>query len=383
MMRSFVPRTRKPMSKEKRGSVVTYPQPEHAAEHERVTHREIARRLAKHYAMDFLGEYDPAKEYPAPVYFVPADVLVDRQTADRLGIRSENDLFGGVVAASFMATKAIVHPLVSAQSPAPSAWSDEFCQRVQPVVLAGYSAFSLDDAKVAGCRLLERGPVRIKAVRATAGRGQAVATSVEALNSLLKRLDADEIASHGLVLEEHLSDVTTHSVGHVRIGDSQIAYYGTQHLTTDNQGAVVYGGTDIVVVEGSFEALLTLKLSDELRDAVSKAQIFDTAATQCLPGFFASRRNYDVACGVDAKGVRRVGVLEQSWRIGGASSAEVIALEAFQATPAPTIVQASSIERYGAEQKPPPEAIILFSGVDATVGPIMKCVMLGGYDYQQ
>ena len=371
------------MSHEKRGSVVTYPHPEHAAEHERVTHSEIARRIAKCHGMDFLGEYDPAKDYPAPVYFVPADVLIDRQKAHQLGIRSEQDLFGGVVSESFMATKAIVHPLIGSQSPAPSVWSDEFCQRVQRVVLDGYSAYSLDDAKVAGCRLLERGPVRIKAVRATAGRGQAIATSIDELNSLLNTLDVGEIANHGLVLEEHLHDVTTHSVGHVRIRDSQIAYYGTQHLTADNQGAVVYGGTDLVVVEGSFEALLTLKLSDELREAISKAHIFDTAATQCLPGFFASRRNYDVACGVDGKGVRRVGVLEQSWRIGGASSAEVIAMEAFQATPAPKIVQASSIERYGAEQTTPPEAIILFSGVDTTVGPITKCVTLDGYDYEQ
>lgn len=371
------------MPNEKRGSVVTYPQPEHAAEHERATHREIARWIAKRHGMDFLGEYDPAKDYPAPVYFVPADVLTDRQKAHRLGIRSEQGLFGGVVSEPFMATKAIVHPLVSSQSPAPSAWSDEFCQRVQRVVLDGYSAFSLDDAKVAGLRLLEHGPVRIKAVRATAGRGQAVASSVDELTSILNTLNADEISSHGLVLEGHLSDVTTHSVGQVRIGNSQIAYYGTQHLTTDNQGAAVYGGTDLVVVEGSFEVLLTLKLSDELREAISKAQIFDTAATQCLPGFFASRRNYDVACGVDAKGIRRVGVLEQSWRIGGASSAEIVAMEAFQATPAPKIVQTSSIERYGAEQTTPPEAIILFSGVDATVGPITKCVMLGGYDYKQ
>ena len=95
------------MSKEKRGSVVTYPQPEHTAEHERATHREIARRLAKRQGMDFLGEYDPAKVYPAPVYFVPADVLTNRQNAHRLGIRSEQDLFGGVVSEPFMALSLI------------------------------------------------------------------------------------------------------------------------------------------------------------------------------------------------------------------------------------------------------------------------------------
>ena len=45
--------------------------------------------------------------------------------------------------------------------------------------------------------------------------------------------------------------------------------------------------------------------------------------------FFASRRNYDVVAGLDARGQRRCGVLEQSWRVGGASPAELVALAAF------------------------------------------------------
>lgn len=44
----------------------------------------------------------------------------------------------------------------------------------------------------------------------------------------------------------------------------------------------------------------------------------DAAALDCFPGFFASRRNYHIGQGRDAKGRFKSGVLEQSWRIGGA-----------------------------------------------------------------
>lgn len=371
------------MAKGKRGSVVVYPGPDHEAEHERATHHAIARRLAKFQGLDFAGEYDPAKDYREPLYFVPVDAVVGMEQAHQLGIRNENDLFGGVVPQPFMATKSIAHPLVGTESTAPPAWSEEFCWRVRDVVLTGYSAFSLEDARVAGLRLLERGPVRIKSVRATAGRGQALITAADELTHKLNTLDAEEVARHGLVLEEHLAEVTTYSVGQVRIGGCIATYYGTQHLTEDNDGAVVYGGTDIVIVKGGFEALLALEPPEEIHHAIAKARVFDTAATQCLPGFFASRRNYDVACGVDAEGGRRVGVLEQSWRIGGASSAEVLALETFQKTPASRVVHASSLEIYGTERNPPTDATVLYIGVDADVGPITKCVMLGCYDYEQ
>ena len=51
------------------------------------------------------------------------------------------------------------------------------------------------------------------------------------------------------------------------------------------------------------------------------AMIDDAAATECFPGLVASRRNYDVAQGTNARGKRCSGVLEQSWRLGGATGA--------------------------------------------------------------
>src|SRR5690606_21912943 len=95
--------------------------------------------------------------------------------------------------------------------------------------------------------------------------------------------------------------------------------------------------------------------------------------------FFASRRNYDIAQGIDARGRPCSGVLEQSWRIGGASSAEIAALERFSQDASATVVRASSLELYGERQTPPDGATVLFRGEDAEVGFITKCVMVDDY----
>jgi len=83
------------------------------------------------------------------------------------------------------------------------------------------------------------------------------------------------------------------------------------------------------------------------------------------------RRNYDVAEGVDARGRRRCGVLEQSWRIGGVSGAEIAALEAFRADPGLPAVRAVTVELY-ADVAPPAHATVSFRGVDDAVGVMIK-----------
>ena len=73
-------------------------------------------------------------------------------------------------------------------------------------------------------------------------------------------------------------------------------------------------------------------------------------------GLFASRSNYDVAQGVDDEGVWRSGVLEQSWRIGGASGAEIAALQMFRDQPRLRWVQASTHEIHGEPRRRCPAA---------------------------
>ncbi len=346
--------------------------------HEAATRKEIARRLARLTGCEFAGEHDPGTIPAARPYFVPSDTLTSDAAAG-LGIRSADDLFGGVVPAEFVATKAITHPIVAVDAAAPQGWSNEFPRLVAHSVLAGYSAFAREDALRAGRLLLQRGRVRVKLASGIAGIGQWVAGDEARLEQILATIADDKIARSGVVLEEDLADAITHSIGCVRVAEQVATYWGTQRTTTNHEGAAVYGGSDLRVVRGGFSALLALELPVEVRLAIAQARVYDDAADRCFPGFYASRRNYDVAQGVDGKGHRRSGVLEQSWRVGGASGAEIGALEAFHADASLQAVRAASHEIYGIADDPPPGAVVYFRGLDPHVGALTKFTVVEAY----
>jgi len=83
--------------------------------------------------------------------------------------------------------------------------------------------------------------------------------------------------------------------------------------------------------------------------------------------------------GLDAAGARCAGVLEQSWRVGGATGAEVEALLAFRDDPALAVVRASTTERYGSDAAPPDGAIVYFTGTDERAGPLLKFTLIEPY----
>lgn len=367
-------------SKTTRGTVVRYAGEAAANErrHERASRAWVAARLAALKGYDFGGDYDPRAHYDGPLYFVPNDTLVGIARARELGIQSEKDLFGGVVPYPFIATKTITHPLVAANAFAPEGWSDTFGARVKDAVFPGYSAFTLADARVAVERVLQRGSARLKLGRGIGGVGQAVVSSVAEMEAMLDAVDPAALSRDGMVVEWNLEAVTTHSVGQVRVADLLASYCGTQRLTTNAGGAQVYGGSDLVVVRGGYEALRELDLAPEARLAVDQARKYDAAAAEEFPGFLASRRNYDVAQGLDGGARRCSGVLEQSWRIGGASAAEVAALEVFRTDPEVRAVRAATVEIYG-EATIPPHAIVQFSGHDEHTGPITKYTLVEPY----
>ncbi|TKD13723.1 MAG: DUF3182 family protein, partial [Mesorhizobium sp.] len=105
----------------------------------------------------------------------------------------------------------------------------------------------------------------------------------------------------------------------------------------------VYGGSDLIVVRGGWEALEDLQLPRALALATVQARAYDAAMAD-YPGFFASRRNYDIGQGVDSSGVWRSGVLEASWRIGGSSTAELAAINVMKQNPDIQLVRASAVK---------------------------------------
>lgn len=336
-----------------------------ATSHEESGHVVLAKVVAQVLGIDYAGrleDHDGADQ----AYLVPRDTL-DGETFPHLEQSrvSEDRFLGGWVPYPMLATKGIVHPLAPSEA-APCHWPAEFAQRVRDLVLPGYTAFTHDGALAAGQALLPRGSVRIKPLQARGGQGQRVVSDMTVLSRILKEL---EIGS-GLVLEQNLSDVQTYSVGRVRLGDDEFSYTGHQDLTPDNSGRLAYGGSTLRIVRGGFFALSN-ELSPDAARMVQLAVDFDHLA-ELLLGLQASRRNYDVISGRYEGGQTTRAVLEQSWRVGGATGAELAAVAAFSTDPALRCVTASTVERYGADAVPPPGATVYFHGVDPVVGPLLK-----------
>ncbi len=359
--------------------VVAHSTREGAPQHEVETNLALARWLAQILGLKFGGSYDAQQHAGRDLYLLPTQTLVGAAQARALGVKGPEDLWGGYVDHDFICTKAISHGLFNPQANAPEGWSALFGERVRKVVLDGMSVFSRQDARLAAAHLLERGPIRTKPVHACAGRGQEVIHSLDEFEAVLARPEAGQLLEEGLVLEQDLREVMTHSVGQSFIGDHVFSYCGEQYLTQDGHGEDVYGGSDLLVVPGYYEDLLELDLPDAVRLAIEQAQVFDNAADEAYPGFYASRRNYDIAQGLDSEGQRCSGVLEQSWRMGGASSAEVAALQSFINHPGLRAIRVSSVETY-VDQALPADAIEVYRGPAENSDFLLKYVTVKSYD---
>ncbi len=344
--------------------------------HDVISSSQVAAGLAQLMGCEFGGLVQnppPSAPPDQPIFFVPSQTLGSAQ-AHALGIRNDQHLFGGVVPHPFVATKLISHPLVPGSTVAPVGWSQAYAERIHHAVLPGYSVFCADDARLAAPRLFERGAVRVKDPRGIGGVGQWV---VHDMSELQQRLDefGDDGLHHGLVLELNLATLETVSVGQMQVGGRWFSYHGTQDLTRNHHGHEVYGGSQLIVSRGGLTDLLHSPLPPLVQTAVQQALTYHDAALDCFDGFFASRCNYDIAQGVDERGHVHSGVLEQSWRIGGASGAEVAAMRLLQAEPSVTRVRASTTERYGPVVVPA-DAWVLFDGVDRKAGRLTKYVQV-------
>jgi hypothetical protein len=344
--------------------------------HDRASRAEMARRIALLGQGSVLDERQwrplPADERDCLNLFLVPDGVLSGAEAAAIGVCHDGQLYGGVAPYPFVATKIITHGLLADGPTVPTGWSNDLARALSGCVLEGLSVFSLADARAAGRILLESGPIRLKDVHATAGRGQTEVTSIAALEAALADRDEDEIVAHGLVIEENLEEVVTFSVGRVTLFGQSIAYWGTQRLTMNNHGETVYGGSQLHVVRGDFDILAAQTLAPEISEAVTKAIAYDRAVFEAYPALFASRRNYDVAFGRNGRGAQRIGVLEQSWRPGGASGAEIAAFEAFARDPDLASVTCATMEVYGDLAAAPAHATLYYDGIDPVAGPLTK-----------
>lgn len=348
--------------------------------HERASQAWVARKLASLCGWDYGGDHEAPSAPARHSYFVPDETLDARQ-AGRLGIRDEDDLFGGVVPHGFVASKVITHGVPTAASPVPGGWNHGLAGRLGDAVLPGFTVFALDALEPAGQQLLALGGmVRVKEAQARGGNGQHLAEDADALHRIALALDPDALRLHGVVLELHLEQATTCSIGELRVAGRQLAYLGRQHQVDDRNGRQVYGGSSLRVLAGGLEALDALARTPAEQAALRQARRYDAAVAAAYPGLFASRRNYDVVAGFDAQGRWRCGVLEQSWRIGGASPAELVALAAILRPDAPPVLNVSCHESHDPGHVAPPDAEVHFHDPQAAHGPVIKYARVEGID---
>src|SRR5207237_1813420 len=104
---------------------------------------------------------------------------------------------------------------------------------------------------------------RTKLARGIGVHGQFVIQESAELDKLLAEIDEAEMASSGVVLEEHLGDVTTYSVGQVRVAGIVASYWGTQRLTRNNRGIDGYGGSDLRIGRRGFRVLRSRAASSD------------------------------------------------------------------------------------------------------------------------
>ncbi len=291
-----------------------------------------------------------------PRYWLPMRTLL-REEADLLAIDGEDCLWGGVVPHAFVGTKLVSHRLWPGGSGAPEGWRD--VPGVDDCTLPGWSVFSRGDALAACAALLEDGPVRAKSPYARGGNDQARFADLREARDWLDS-GASIGIEHGLVLERDIVETVTYGVGSARIGRHAIAYYGTQRAVRDRAGRLVYGGTRLTAFRGGLRELCATLPHGEAREAVDMAMRFDRAV-RATYAVLASRCNYDVIVGHERDGRRRCGVLEQSWRFGGASMAELLALERFAQDPARHWLVAETAESYD-DLEPPPDSVVVWPG---------------------
>ena len=210
------------------------------------------------------------------------------------------------------------------------AWQDE----------AGYVGltFFVPLGASGGGRFLERGPVRLKPPGAAGGRQQRAVRSLAEVDETLASVSEAELAEDGLVLEPELRHVLTLSVGRVSVDHRLVSYVGTQRETHHNDGRAVYGGSDLTVVPGDWDALERLDVGPGTRQAVRHAVTYDAAA-------LARRRRQP----------REVAALQELDRDHGIGT-----------------VRVATVDRHGEHVEVPPDALIHYRVTDPVAGPLVR-----------
>lgn len=203
---------------------------------------------------------------------------------------------------------------------------------LRDATLPGYTAFTYQDVETAIELLLRQGYLaRIKDADQSDADGQYIVEHPGQFKSLHTQFPITKVAQSGVVVEANIDSPTTLSIGTVYIAGRYYSYYGTQQNVI-HDGRKVYGGTTLTLFNGDLEMLTRyVGNNPQLKKAVEQAQTVHSLYSHYDP--LISRGNYDVVVGDNLSGVT-----DQSLRVGGATPAELVAIEALNTNPNLTYV---------------------------------------------
>lgn len=281
-------------------------------------------------------------------YFVPSKPLKVDQ-ASKLGIREKGDLFGAVVRDMSHGNKSVLHVTIPNSNLAGQAYSSDFAFRIRDAVLPGYTTFSFDEALQAYKILFsEFGSVRVKDPSESDASGQYVFMTEEDLAIFLRQYGTEKLGTEGLIVEANLCETRTLSVGQIFLGADYYSYVGSQNSVT-HEGRSKYGGTKLKMVRGLLTDLAKTEVDSNVTKAISQAERVLNAFSIYEP--ILSRANFDVVQGFDGEGRFLSGITDQSFRLGGASPAEVLAIKELNAKASNKFVVSSVNLEYSPKQK--------------------------------
>lgn len=349
----------------------------HTSASDQTSQQQLALKLEQIFSHNTASHFQLSGAPPSTQdYYLPLDTLLLPE-ANALNIATPLDLYGGVVPYEFLKTKVISHPLRHPSMEAPMGWKHDLGSALHAYTLKGYSAFSVQDAFWVARGLIHEGPIRIKFAHSNASQGQFVCTHYKEVTALLLQAAYQPLIEKGVVVEENLTDSTTYSVGQTEVAGLLISYIGEQRPTLNLDKQETYGGTRLLAVQGGYEQLGELLEAPLLRQVLEFAQAYEQQVFTYYPTLFASRRNYDVIHGRGWDGAYRLGVLEQSWRMGGASMAELYALEAFLQNPHLSSQHAWTKEEYLLQLQPQAQSTSVYCIAPEAVGYLIKSGGLG------
>ena len=295
----------------------------------------VGGHLAKIQGIEFTGEYTDSQLDTKHKYYVPAKTL-QSEIAEELGIRTSQDLYGGVVEHHIFATKAILHPTLYPNSPKPNVYPANFTTRIveMGLVLPGYTTFdpSFNEAQEIFNRLQQQGfNVRLKEPDQSDGDGQLRVADQSDLAKTIARYHPEYVVCKGIVLEANMEEATTVSVGQTTIAGRDYSHIAFQKDIRD-KGRTMYGGAVMRIFRKGLDHLAQNHFQEShIAIAVQQSYQMYEAYGDLDPKL--SRASFDILQGYDARGNFSSGVTDQTFRLGGSSPAEVLAIEYLNTNP--------------------------------------------------